>query len=229
MTIKLFFFENDIEISDEYISVLELLEKQQYSKYIDYFCELVEGCSDNNEILVFNGESKTTLKNSIIIHSPYDIEADNKTILSKLHKHVSNLLTQNFDIKFDIEQKYQQILSSIEELISTLDTELYINDELDTSALLKFIGLRPYIINSNNKINKILSFISLCSELNLYDLIIFNSMKMYFTDNEINEIYKYAIYKNVPLLLIEPIHDETINQYEKKIIITKEFDEIKIL
>ena len=52
-----------------------------------------------------------------------------------------------------------------------------------------------------------------------------NLQKVYLEKEEIIEIYKYSLYNNIKLLILENSSNEKIENYEIKNIIDKEFDE----
>ena len=62
------------------------------------------------------------------------------------------------------------------------------------------------------------------SELNLHRLIILPNLKVYFDNKQMEELFKYAIYKGINILCIENIeHIKTIPN-ETKIIIDEYYD-----
>ncbi|MGL5122611.1 MAG: type II-A CRISPR-associated protein Csn2 [Fusobacteriaceae bacterium] len=70
-----------------------------------------------------------------------------------------------------------------------------------------------------------LSIIEIVSELQLNKFIIFCNLKSYLLEDELKEIYKFSLYKKIPLILFESSFDKNYFEYEKKLTIDNDYDE----
>ena len=59
-------------------------------------------------------------------------------------------------------------------------------------------------------------------------IICFVNLKSYFDNAELIELYKYAIYNKVAILLVESSMQDVALDYERKLIIDNEFDEFTV-
>ena len=81
-------------------------------------------------------------------------------------------------------------------------------------------------INKEDSILKnLFILIDVINELKNYNLLILVNLKQYLTKEELNEVYKYAIYNNVTLLLIDNTSYGIPQKYEKKLIIDDNLEE----
>ena len=82
---------------------------------------------------------------------------------------------------------------------------------------------------SNNKekiIDTIFSLIDVVEYLSIAKLLIFVNIKLYLGNDEIQEVYKYAMYKKVNILLIETGEEKEPLENEKILYIDSDYDEI---
>ena len=64
--------------------------------------------------------------------------------------------------------------------------------------------------------------IDIISTLKVADILIIPNLKLFLSNEELVELYKYSLYNNVKLLLIERNNEEQL-KYEKNIIIDENF------
>ena len=67
--------------------------------------------------------------------------------------------------------------------------------------------------------------IDINSIFNINELLVFINLKQYLTNEELKEFYKYSLYNNVKIILIDSQSYGTANEYEKKLIIDNNLDE----
>lgn len=90
---------------------------------------------------------------------------------------------------------------------------------------MKLLGIKI----SNNKekiIDTIFSLIDVVEYLSIAKLLIFVNIKLYLGNDEIQEVYKYAMYKKVNILLIETGEEKEPLENEKILYIDSDYDEI---
>ena len=81
-------------------------------------------------------------------------------------------------------------------------------------------------INSKDEIiEKLLLLIDIEKIFHINKLLIFVNLKQYLTKEELKELYKYSIYNNVKILLIDSECYGTCNEFEKKLIIDENLEE----
>ena len=150
----------------------------------------------------------------------------------KLFTNVINSLNDNIN---NIEDTKERII------ILDNDTEIKIEKEvlmiidvfnidfnqkkIQNALYLKLLGLKI----SNNKekiIDTIFSLIDVVEYLSIAKLLIFVNIKLYLGNDEIQEVYKYAMYKKVNILLIETGEEKEPLENEKILYIDSDYDEI---
>ncbi|MBZ9607279.1 type II-A CRISPR-associated protein Csn2 [Clostridium estertheticum] len=91
--------------------------------------------------------------------------------------------------------------------------------------LLKTINFKFDSNYYDNPFDNIMGIFDLVSTFKLYKVIIVVNAKCYFKEEELEEIYKAAKYRNINLLLIESIIDAQLKYLENKLSIDNDYDE----
>ena len=85
--------------------------------------------------------------------------------------------------------------------------------------------LKINVEKKNNLLDNLLILIDINNIFKINELLIFVNLKQYLNKEELNELYKYSVYNNVKILLIDSQSYGTCNEYEKKLIIDSNLDE----
>ena len=122
-----------------------------------------------------------------------------------------------------INKEFLKICKCFSEVLGKIDLPLFFEEELNMEAFIKFLKVR---ISSKNKlIDNLLLLIEISKLLENNDLLVFVNLKQYLTKEELIELYKYSIYNEVKILLIDSQAYGTKLDYEKKLLIDENMDE----
>ena len=75
---------------------------------------------------------------------------------------------------------------------------------------------------------KLIFLIDLINEFKLTEVLILVNLKTFLSKNQIEEIYKHSLYREVNILLIENTEFSEKLEYEKKLVIDNDFDDFSI-
>lgn len=108
--------------------------------------------------------------------------------------------------------------------VSEFNINLTYDNDYQIESFLKLINLNVGFPN-HNIIDQLYQYIDIITEFNLYELLIFNNIKEYLTTEELEELFKYLLYKEQRCLLLESIQDVNIYNIENKLVINDNFDD----
>src|SRR5690606_29337393 len=94
------------------------------------------------------------------------------------------------------------IFKFLDDIIFDLNVDLKIDEEFTISSLLKMANLKVDE-EQDNLFNRIINFIKIIGNLDLFKIIFFVNLKTFLTDEQLLEIYKIANYTKINLVLIE--------------------------
>ena len=107
-----------------------------------------------------------------------------------------------------------------------MDLNIDINNDFDLDSMIKLLNVS--IKQKDNLLDNLFLLVDIEKELSINKIIVFINLKQYLNNNELIELYKYLLYNNVVVLLIDSQSYGVCNEYEKKLIIDDELEEYKI-
>lgn len=228
MIIRVSNFENDIIISDEYVRVLEIEDKALFANIVQSINSLC--CNqESKEYMILLDEEKELdfAKNVYFIFDILNIDFNDRKILNKLYSKIKISLDSDTEVRNKLEIYFRDVFNLLDSVLLEFPFEFTYKTELEVEELFKLYGIRLYN-EGQSFMDKILYLIDLISLLDLCKVLIFCNMKSFFTDIQIEEIYKHIIHNKLNALLVEGSITEKPLQYEKKIRIDLDFDDYEV-
>ena len=223
LTIK--YLDNDIDIKENEVYALEIENKNYFYRIVrdlhnicdnNIVDDIYLSDDNNNEINYFN-------KFKIFIDF-FDFNFDSKKITNDIIKYLNKNIS--IEVKDSILNQYNKIIKLYKKELNNIDIPLMIETETDSDNITK--SLKISIEVKQNLIENLLLLIDIENILGTKDILIFVNLKQYLTKNELEELYKYTIYNEVSILLIDSqCYGGTLNN-EKKLIIDENLDEFMI-
>lgn len=228
MIIRISNFESDIAISDEYVRVLEIEDKTLFINIVQSINSLCYNQDSDEYILLLNGDEQLSFsKDAYFIFDVLNIDFNDRKILNKLYSRIKSNLYLDDDIREKLESHYIEMFNLIDSTLLEFPFEFTFKTELVIEDLLKLYGIK--LINEGQSfMDKILYLIDLISMLDLCEVLIFCNIKSFFTNDQLEEIYKHIIHNQINVLLLEGSSTDQILKYEKKNRIDMDFDDYEI-
>lgn len=226
--LRLLDFENNIKFSDEYVSVLEVENKHLFLSIISSLLA-EEGEEQKEQFVLIEGDKEIKIsKYIIVITDVLCLDINNKKILSLAIDKLEKICQNDEHLMQEIVEANIILSSKVISLINELESYFSISTQWDLSRYLKAFNFEINKNSITNPFDKVMQYIQIVSELLNGCIICFVNLKSIFTDEQIYEIYKFAIYNKVKLFLIESTLSSNKLEYEHKLIIDREFDEFNV-
>ena len=221
MKLKLNGFENEIEFEEETVNVISVNNVECFRNIISSINSKILG-EEINEVFLLNDEKEELDMNKevLMVLDVFNIDYNSKKILSKIYELIEEKIVMNQDLEID--NKIFELRNYIIEEINELPFEFIMKDEIKIMDILKMYSLKIDSDNYNKLTEKIEFLIDIISTLKIAKILIIPNMKLFLTDEEVVEVYKYSLYNNVNLLIIER-NDRKKLKYEKKLVIDENF------
>lgn len=225
MIMSIMGFENKIQFKDDMVNVLEIYNQKLFSEVINSINNQCNGEEEDNQIVLMENENRLNIeKNIYLLTDIFNMDFNAKKILNKIYSIlIQNIQNRQDDELNNITLKLRNYL--IEE-INELPFEFNMNSEINVGDLLKIFEVKVDTSCYTTVIEKVEFIISIISTLKIAEILVIPNFKTYLTEEEVLEIYKYSIYNNVKLLILENKSNEKMLKYEQKNIIDENFDEI---
>ena len=223
MKLKINGFSNEMEFKEDKVSVLVIKDTKCFTNIIQKLNDEIEGIDfDDIFLLDNNNEELKIQKEMCMVTDLFNIDYNSKKILGKLYEKISeNIENSDNTVLQDLLVK---IRKSIVDEINEFPFEFTMSDNIDVVNMLKLYSLKIDNSSYETVLEKIEFLIDLNLTLNLFNIIAIPNLKLYLSKEELVELYKYSLYNNVKLLLIEKNVTEKL-EYEHILVIDEDFED----
>lgn len=223
MKLKINGFDNEIIFNDQNINILTIKNTKCFSHILQILNDKTNGI-ESNEIFLLgeNNEEMNMAKEIQIVLDVFNIDYNSKKILNKIYEIISNNIEKNQDFK--VERMVLNLRNYIIEEINDLPFEFVMKNEIEIPEVLKLYNLKIDEENYTSILEKIEILIDIFSTLKIAKILIIPNLKLFLDEAELVELYKYSLYNNINLLLIER-NEYTKLKYEINIIIDENFND----
>lgn len=191
-------WQRKIEVEDNIIYTLVFENKKYYRENI---IELINQHKGNEGSYILSNDNKEISfdKNSYIITDIFNIDINNKKVLSKIY---SSLLKEIVEDTSNYNELSTNIRVYFEKLIFNSSLEIEQGEEIDMSSLLKLGDFKVHVEN-DDILEKFVKFLKVLTELCGCKIIFVVGLHNVFTKGEIIKIYKEACLNKINIINIE--------------------------
>lgn len=191
-------WQRKIEVEDNIIYTLVFENKKYYRENI---IELINQHKGNEGSYILSNDNKEISfdKNSYIITDIFNIDINNKKVLSKIY---SSLLKEIVEDISNYNELSTNIRVYFEKLIFNSSLEIEQGEEIDMSSLLKLGDFKVHVEN-DDILEKFVKFLKVLTELCGCKIIFVVGLHNIFTKGEIIKIYKEACLNKINIINIE--------------------------
>lgn len=224
MNVKVEYFDNIINLKLDGVNVVEIENKNYFYRFVnDLFSIYKDGFAD--DITFFEEELEKNMNGKLKVFVDFfDFQFDSKKYINDVSKYVNENIDD--EDKNNLVNLYNRIIKVYKKVLNSVDLPLSVESEVSVDTITKFVK-----VNINSKVellDNLFLLIDLEKVLKTNNLLIFINLKQYLTRNELVELYKYAIYNNIQLLLVDSQSYGGTLEYEKKLIVDENLDEFMI-
>ena len=225
MKINVNYLENEIDIVPDCVFAIEIENKKYFYRLTHELYNIYQGIVSNEITLYDDSNQEITGTNKIKIFINYfDFQLDSKKYINDISKYIENNISE--ENKMKLINEYKKIISLYKKSLNEIDLPICINPDFDVESLTKLLKIKLEM--KNEILDNLLLIIDLENVLNRKNILFFINLKQYLTNDELLELYKYSIYRQIPIVLIDSQNYGTSLKYEKKLIIDSELDEFML-
>lgn len=226
MIMSIIGFDNKIVFEENKVNVLEIYDKKLFQKFIGYINDQCNGNideEDNTIVLIEDNKRLKMSKTIYLMTDVFNVDFNSKRIINKIY----GIISQNIKNRQDdeLENIVLKLRNYLIDEINEIPLEFNIKSDIDMNDLLKSFDVKIDTTSYITIIEKIEFIINLISNLKIAEILIIPNLKIFLNNDELLEIYKYSIYNNIKLLIVENKKETEILKYECKNIIDENFDE----
>ncbi len=214
--IKTTFIEKKIELSHDYVRCIEIENKSYFYRLIDSLNKV-----SNGEVLDELSLDEMKQNNMILILDYLNFSENFKKISNDIQKLIKEKIDEvDYD---ELNRRYKKVINIWKRVISKIEIPISVVEDMNIDRLIKMLNVR--INFSDNLLNNLLLLIDINRELGNEKVLVFVNLKQYLTKEELQELYKYSIYNQQIIMLIDSQSYGVSNKNEKKILIDDTLEE----
>lgn len=221
-------FENNIEFSRDFISVLEVENKKLFSLIVLSLLGLLPEEVREPFLLTQEGKDVKISSHMFFISDIFTFNLNDKKIQSLVIEKLLNISTSDESIERGLAKLNNMMFSEISILLQELNAEYTLSPEWNLSKYLKAFDFCVDTGNTMDLLDKVLNFFQVATDVFDNKIICFVNLKSYFTEQEIQEIYKFIIYNKLNVFLLESTKNNKL-KFEHKLLIDNEFEEFVVI
>ena len=219
------YIDNNLEINSNEIQSVEIENKRYFYRIVDDLYTIYNGnIVEDISLLDDNNKEINYLNKFKIFVNYFDFGLNSKKYSNDILKYITNNISdENKDL---LTKQYNKIVNIYKNILNDVDLPLLIDSEINIDNVTKLMK-----ININTSKDLLSNLFILIDSENLFqtkNILIFINLKQYLTNNELEELYKYSAYNEIPLLLIDSQSYGTTLNNEKKLIIDENLDEFML-
>ncbi len=226
MKLKINGFDTKIDFNNENINILVIKDTRCFSHIIETINNIINGEESTEIFLLDNEDNELNMsKEMYLVIDLFNIEYNSKKIINKLYEKISNNIEKMEDIKF--QNMVTNLRNYIIQEINELPFEFTMKNEIDITEILKLYNLKIDYVNYKGILEKVEFLIDILATLRISNILVIPNLKLYLSEEELIELYKYSLYNEIKLFLIEKDYTGKL-KYEKILLIDENFDDISI-
>ena len=191
-------WQRQIVLEDNLIHTIVFENKKYYRENILELIRQHKG-QEGSFILSNNNKEVSFDKNSYFISDLFNIDINNKKIITKIYGELLKVITDDI-------AEYNKITSYIREYFETLvfnnNLDLEYNDEVEVNSLLK-LGDFKIQFEESNYLEKLIKFLKVLVELCNIKVIFIVGLYRVFSVEEVKKIYKEVCLNKINIINIE--------------------------
>lgn len=225
MKLSIKYIDNNIGFDNSYINCLEIENKNYFYKIVNDINSISNGNILEDVIFSDDEYKELNLSNKInMVFDYFNFDFNSKKIISIINKKINDNIS--VEDKENLSKLYNKIRKIYLPILNDMDLNIDINNDFDLDSIIKLLNVS--IKPKDNLLDNLFLLVDIEKELSINKIIVFINLKQYLNNNELIELYKYLLYNNVVVLLIDSQSYGVCNEYEKKLIIDDELEEYKI-
>lgn len=215
MIIKLFPFQNDIVLSEEYITVFQLNNKKLFNKVANSLYALSLGQQGEENLVLIDEEKISSFEDEVLFLSDlWHFDYNSKRIITKLLNYIENNYRLDTEFMENFQQQVQFIQNGVRDIVEELPFEIEMKAIVTLQDILKMLGVKIAKFDGYTLIERGLTIIEIVEYFRLYSVIIFCNIKNYLEEYELRELYNQALHCKIKIVMLEfgMVHDLIENE-----------------
>lgn len=221
MNLKIFNFDTVLNLRDNMISVIEVEDILLFRKIIETLQSQIINRDVEEKVYIYDHEFKEINYRNVELIVNYMDLFSNLKIANELIKMISNELDEEKELM--LHSLNIEINKFVTHLFYELDLDINYKDTFELKDILRI--LKVSINDNGNILDNLFSLVDYYSLIGLDNFLFFVNLKSYLEKDELLELYRYIMAKEIKVILLEVRASDKILENEQKLRIDSTFDD----
>ncbi len=195
-----------MSLSENQVTVLSVENVHAYAEILQDIWNQTQG-GDGSFILSDKEKILKISKNVECIFNPFSLKCNDRKIINHLYQQIKEhvdgfFLEETMTINTELNQ-------FIDALLMQMPYALKHNQEMDIMNLLKLYDVE-FESNAESILERIIEYLRVMSKLSGINIYVFVGLKQFLRAEELKELYKFAFYEKISIIIVESIHTTLI-------------------
>ncbi len=206
-----------IEVEENEICVLVIEDQIVFRNVVSEVIKNVVG--DLDSIAIFEGMMCINRSKVDIVYNYFDLTVNSKKNISKLHHNIANTsVSEKWYLK--TQQLQSVMIQYLIDISFDIENQVSFNEEFSFANFLKMFDVK-FAEEQVSFLEKIIVYLQVSQEITDLQIVFFVSLKQYLNNEELLELYKFANYAKIAIVLLEQQECDKI-EAEKHFILDKD-------
>lgn len=190
-----------LEFQENKVNVVAVENQKLLAEIIQ---ELYRQCNDAEGAFVLSDKDKILPfgKSVELITDVFSLDCNEKKLITKLYQELEGLAIENL-VSESIELN-SAIACYMEKMCDLVPYYLAYQSEFLPSKIMKMVELK-FETTAVTLLEHIVEYLGIASKIHKTGITVFVNLKLFLTPEEIHELYQYAFYNKISLVLIEGV------------------------
>ena len=183
-------------------SVIFVIENPKaYSEILESFWNQTRGNGSADGLILSEDEKiKDISKELECIFNPFDLDCNNKKVLSKLYTELQEMT--NINLIQEVAEINQNLVKFLDQVTNQVPYPIDFELELNLQALFKLYQVRVET-EEGDLLNRVISYLKVMHRICNIKVYAFVGLKQYLQEEELRQLYEFVSYEKIFLIMLE--------------------------
>lgn len=191
----------EIPLLENQNTVVVVENQKAYAEILEALWNQTNGGSNITGFILSQDEKiKDISKEVEYIFNPFAVECNNKRVLSKLYSELQELV--NMNLLQELTEVNQELVNFLDEVIHQVPYPLEFELDLNFQSLLKLYQVKVDI-GAGDLLERIIEYLKVMHRICNVRIYAFVGLKQYLQEQEFRQLYEFAAYEKLFLIMLE--------------------------
>ena len=215
-------YDFEMELQENEVGILTIENPQVYEYVLGDLWNQFQG--ELGDCIISDADRQYKISEEVFcIYQVFDLNISDRKIMNQIFKELTE--NANSQLYRSTSELQTHLINYMDSVIQSVSYHLEYQESLDLKALFKMMGVSVGKL-SGTLLERLVDYLSILHRICGISIFVIPNLKYYLSEEELQELYKFARYEKLFLIIIEGLQSQIL-QYEKSWIFDKDYCIIK--